>query len=169
MPVLIKVNLSRKLTKDFQSSGYGLEIQTELPATAVGNPQDMADASDELFRLAEDLLNEQIGKATAGHTGVTPARTSRQQSNQVSGPRPLPNNGNGSYRPGNKSNGGPRPITEAQVKAIQKMAQKLDTNGDAVAQEDFNKGLRQLSLSEASQCIDNLKKAIESQPAQGAN
>src|SRR4051812_38434312 len=78
MPTILRICLSRKVTKDFQSAGYGLEIQTELPASAVGDPREMAEASDELFRLGEDLLAEQLTKAQADQSDAERAVTVRR-------------------------------------------------------------------------------------------
>jgi len=181
MPTLIKINVSRKLSKDFQSQGFGLEIQTELPSSAVSNPNEMAEASDELFRLAEDLLQEQINKAQREGESVTAAPQARRNNHAVSkelmpqgrfngnghsagNGRPIRGTNNGA---GNAQASGPRPITGAQIKAVERMAQKLDGNAEAICKEDFGKGLKSLSLQEASQLIDNLKAAIESAPAQG--
>jgi hypothetical protein len=191
MPLIIKVSVSRKLTEDFNSRGWTLDIQSEFDPRTFDDTDALANSTNHLFQLANDLLDQQVQQASAGNrsngngnrsSAYNGSNGQNQNGNQNSGGNNRPPN-NGTYtRPANgngKSNGdsngganggsngrGDRPITSAQINAIDKMAQKFDTNGDAIASEDFNCKLSQLSLRQASQLIDRLKKALEAQGAQ---
>jgi hypothetical protein len=45
MPVKVNVRLSRKVTEDFQSRGFSLNIEAELPANVIEDPNAMAAAT----------------------------------------------------------------------------------------------------------------------------
>jgi hypothetical protein len=185
MPVLIRVSVSRKLTRDYQSRGFALDITSELPATAAEDPNQMARASQHLFQLAEDLLQEQVSQAGEpepangngrqapptpqeesprpgnSHNGISNGRSTYRGSGQGS------RDGNGHAGHNGNGRGADRSITEAQVRALDRMAKRLDTTGERIAQDEHNCGLRQLSLKQASALIDSLKNSIEAN--QGAS
>jgi hypothetical protein len=46
------------------------------------------------------------------------------------------------------------------------MAQRFDTNGDAIALEDYNCKLSELTIRQGSDLIDRLKKGLEAQGGQ---
>jgi hypothetical protein len=163
MPTLIKVSLSRKLSKDFQSKGFALEITGELPATAIDDPQAMAQASNHLFQLATDLLDAQIGNGQADQPIAAVPATHAEQTRRAPAAT-VPTAGNGHQR--RNGNGQPRLITEAQVRALRSMAQKLDDHEDRIAQDEFGVTCSQLTIKQASELIDKLKKAIETSSLQ---
>ena len=188
MPVLIRVSVSRKLTKDYQSRGFALDITSELPATAAEDPNLMAQASQHLFQLAEDLLQEQVNQAgesepANGNGRQAPSSSEDDRPRQSNGHNGTSTNGrstngrstyrsngqgtghagqNGNAGGNGKGRGGDRSITDAQVRALDRMAKRLDTTGERVAQDEHGCGLRQLSLKQASALIDSLKQSIES-------
>jgi hypothetical protein len=180
MPTVVTVGLSRKLSKDFQSQGFTLSIQSELPATAVQDPETMARATQELYQLAEDLIDEQVRKADDLPTKRTPERPSptrnpepvpgRQASGRASGQ---------SYRGGgtqaSRSNGNShangqanvRGITDAQARALDKMARAADTTAERIAHDEFGVAMQDLTVRQASQLIDQLKQSLDSANSQG--
>lgn len=188
--VIVKVSLSRKLTRDFNSTGFGLDIQSELPSQTVEDPQAMAQATEHLFQLANDLLEVEVAKAQGAEqppqAQASPSPTADRNGSGNGHARPQAQGngkanatgGNGTYRNGNgnsartapraNGNGGNRPITEAQVRAATNMARKAKVDVDDFAAQNFNRGLRELTLREASELIDQLKNEIESQQPQGA-
>jgi len=168
MPVKVTVGLSRKLTEDFNSKGFDLHIEAELPANLIEDPNGMATATNGLFQLAEDLLAEQVRKSTDGGSPEAVALPSRNDRPEQPRREKSGNTSNGNHN-GNGSNGHTershhrqdRPVTEAQKRAITNMAKRLDMEGDPCAHEEFGVPVRELSLKQGSQLIDLLKKQIE--------
>jgi hypothetical protein len=179
MPVIVNVGISRKMSQDYQSQGFSLNITSELPATAVEDPNQMAQATGHLFQLAGDLLDEQVRKAQGqptpqaqpagngnGHGGASQPQAPRRFSQQTGQAKPngyAKGNGNG----GNGGNGR-RGITDAQTNAIRKMSQKIGQDGEQVAQDEFGLPLSSLTIRQASDLIDTLKKNIAASTTQGA-
>jgi hypothetical protein len=191
MPLVIKVSVSRKLSQDYNSRGWTLDIQSEFDARTFDDTDALANSTNQLFAIANDLLDDQVQQASEGNNRNgqhqpaynAPAGPSRNENGNGGGNNRIPNNG-AYFRPaagsgqsnGHRNGGSPkgnngraeRPITQAQVNAINKMARKLDTNGETVAAEDYNAKLSELTIRQASELIDNLKKSLEAQQGQGA-
>ena len=172
MALIIRVGCSRKVSADYQSRGYTIDLQSEFDPRTLDNTDALADAADHLFQLANGLLDQQVRTASEDQGGSdhtpppqdnhpVPARTRPADGrNGGNGHRP---NGNG-YQGGNgrgRGQGGPRPITEAQTRAITNMAKRLRVDPDDFAAQNFNRPVRELSLTEGSDCIDLLKGGIE--------
>ena len=173
MPLTVNVGLSRKVTEDYNSKGFTLNIAAELPASLIEDPNGLAQATNNLFALAGDLLEEQVRNAS-NIGDPTPIRSGDRQPRlpQTTNDRG-PSNGNGNGHAGGNGNGGnghdgPRPATQAQVRAIYNMSKRLNQNADGYAQQEFNVPVRQLSIKQASQMIEALKAGFEAQPAGAA-
>ena len=195
MPLKINVGLSRKVSQDYQSKGFSLNIEGELAASVIDDPDAMSTSVDQLFELANRLLDEQVEKAGPGsrptghngnghsngngHTNSNGHRNGNGRS-EAYAPRGRSNsptngysraNGNGApqARHANSSSVGKggRNITQAQSKAISNMAKRLGYDPQAIAHEEFGRSFNELSVKQASDLIDLLRRDIESQPAQG--
>ena len=181
MPLTVNVGLSRKVTEDYNSRGFTLNIAAELPANLVEDPNGLAEATNNLFQLATDLLDDQVQQATGGTK--PPARPDGRNGEQrpcppqrpANGSRPGNGNGNGNgngggrgYRSGGNGHDAEREITQAQARAIQNMARRLKEDADAWASEQFGVPVRELTVKQGSQLIDQLKAAIESPEPAGA-
>lgn len=167
MPVIVTVGLSRKVSKDFQSQGYSLNIQSELPATAVEDADTMARATDHLFRLANDLLDAEVANATGKETAPVdpPAQPVRASPAKPAPAMPTPSVPQGQGANGGGNGNGQRPrrgITVAQANAILKMAQKLGQDARQMARDEFGSNLSELTIRQASALINTLKQQIES-------
>jgi len=93
----VNVGLSRKLSKDYNSTGYSVNLDGEITAPA-SDPEAVIEQVKELWDLAEEALNQQIDRYEG-----TSAIASRDEE-----PRPSPQaqrNGNGQ----SPSNGHNRP------------------------------------------------------------
>jgi hypothetical protein len=183
---MLKVNigLSRKLSADYQSKGYTLNIEGELPSDVLNNHVALADATNKLFDLANQLLDEQIqndsgtqstsrsrrapgpsySRSPNGHTRQ-PVRSNgyRQNgSNGQNGHAPAAN-GNGSNNGNANGNaGGERLLTQAQTRAIINMAKKLGHDPDQYVQDNFGVvHVSELTIKQASEAIDALKNDIQ--------
>jgi len=194
MPLKINVGLSRKVSQDFQSKGFSLNIEGELPANLIDDPEAMSISVDQLFELANRLLDEQVEKAgpgsrPTGHNGNGHADghsngsghrngNGRSESYAPRGRSNSPTNGynragaNGATRTretnSTSSGKGGRHITQAQSKAISNMAKRLSYDPQAIAHEEFGTSFSELTIKQASELIDLLRRDIESQqPAEG--
>ena len=148
----------------------------------------MAQATNELFQLAEDLIQAQV-EQDASQQRPSPAysRSAPRVGNGQAGP----GNGNGqaaapSYRRGgarayagngNGTNGnghgngsarsGVPGITQAQAKAIESIAAQMNESADRVAQDEFGQNVNDLTIRQASELIDLLKKQMPASNGQG--
>jgi hypothetical protein len=109
------VGLSRKITRDYQSTGYNVNIEGEILAT-VDDPEAVLGRVHELFSLANEALNQEIdrdqGEQAIGRRDeqLAPPAPSQPQSSgnaygrgQVNRPEkqqaPAPQNGNRNDEP----------------------------------------------------------------------
>lgn len=149
MPITLNVGLSRKVSKDYNSNGYSINLNVELPADAVSDPSTIANSAENLFQLCDQLLEQQItGQGSPSTSGNGNGSTRRNG-----------NGRDGSYqRSGNGHSGGRRTLTNAQEKAIHNMTRRLDENADDWAYNEFGAdGIKNLSVKQASDFIDILK------------
>lgn len=155
MPITLSIGLSRKLSKDYNSHGYSVNLDVELPAEAVNDQQSISESADRLFQMADRLIDQQI----AGHQQevAEPGRTSGSNYQRTS---------TGSGR-SNASNRNGRGITNAQSRAIESMARKLGQEPEAWARHEFGQEVQQLTIRQASELIDMLKQEIESREKVG--
>ena len=74
----VNVGLSRKLTQDFNSTGFSVSLDGEV-ALSTDDPEAMLTRISELYGLAEAALQEQIERHQEGHDGHT-VRVEQRQS-----------------------------------------------------------------------------------------
>ena len=111
MPLSINVGLSRKASKDYQSTGYSINVTAELDQSLLARPEELQTQVANLYQQAEQALDRQAG----GNPAQAPP-SSQPPCQEV---RPRPNgNGNGAVRP----NARVVPATESQKRAIQASA-----------------------------------------------
>jgi hypothetical protein len=186
MPLKINVGVARKESKDYNSKGYSLNIEAELPANLIENANGLADATNRLYQLADDIIDERIRldrgehlikPANHGHDAEPqrPAASEPARSNASSRPNSTAT-GNGQPTgqrsqqepverpaPARTSGGGAsgnapgRGITQAQLKAIRSIASKQQQDPDVISREEFGIPVNQLSIRQASQLIGQLK------------
>ncbi|MEM9109130.1 MAG: hypothetical protein AAGC72_03830 [Planctomycetota bacterium] len=149
MPISLCIGLSRKVSKDYNSRGYSVNLDVELPADAINDQQSIADSADQLFALCDQLLDRQIA-------GQQSERVEQQQGRSTNG---YPRRGGG--RP-STANGNGRSMTNAQTRAIESMTRKLGEDPNEWARHEFGQEFNQLNIRQASEMIDSLKQAIES-------
>ena len=170
MPVLITVGRSCKRSKDFNSEGYSLSLQAELPSNVVDDPNALAEKSGELFQLVTDLLEDRVN---ADSVEPVPTRQSRAAVADLT--KRVARSTTPSYQPqqpsGKRDGGngnGVRGITTAQTNAIHNMARKVGEDPEGLAASQFNRELRELTIRQASALIDGLKEKIETGTAEAA-
>jgi hypothetical protein len=174
MPLIIKVGCSRKVSADYQSRGFTIDLQSEFDPRTLDDTNQLAGAADHLFQLANDLLDEQVRNAGSAENQGPPARGngSSQPPNRTgngSSPRRLPNgNGGGNGQPRPEARNGDRSITQAQTRAVNNISRRLEIDADTYATDQFGEPVRNLTLKQGSELIDLLKREIESRSPQGA-
>ena len=151
MPITLNVGLSRKVSQDYNSRGYSINLNVELPVDAVNDPSTITQSADQLFGLCDHLLDQQI-KGDGGSNSTEP--TSRGNGRSKPNGRTYRRNGNG------QSNGA-RSLTNAQERAITNMARRIEQDADDWARQEFDADVSQLTVKQASQLIDQLKQEIE--------
>ena len=58
----VNVGLSRKLSKDYNSTGYSINLEGEVTAS-VSDPEGVVEQVKEMFDLAEEALNVQVERS----------------------------------------------------------------------------------------------------------
>ena len=141
MPLSVNVGLSRKASRDYQSTGVSINVTAELDSALLQKPAELQQQIAGLYAQAEFAMDRQAnGKAPAA-----PAA----QSNGVAHPSSRPDAGNG------QRNGGG--ITASQRKAILAIASRNGVDAAAEAHDRFGTNVDDLTLRQASELIDYLK------------
>jgi hypothetical protein len=149
MPLTINVGLSRKASKDYQSSGTSINLTAELDQLLLARPDELQRQIGDLYQQAEHAMTRQASQPSSA-----PA-SSQGQANTAGG-------GNGNGR--NGGNGQVAPMTQSQLRAIHAIAKRLGIDPAAECMRQFGWDLNRLSIRDASTIIDHLKSL---QPAGG--
>jgi cell division septum initiation protein DivIVA len=150
MPLSINVGLSRKASKDYQSTGVSINVTAELDHALLSKPQELQQQIDHLYHQAEQALDR--------HASVPapPQPTQQAQHAATNGGRSRNGNANGHGNGGN-GRGGDAPMTASQRRAIESIARRLNLDPDNEAEQFIEVPLDQLALKQASELIDHLK------------
>lgn len=153
MPLSINVGLSRKASRDYQSTGVSINVTAELDQTLLARPDELQGEIDHLYYQAEQALNRQASEMKSEDPPTRPVRNGTDR----------PRNGNGrSNGNGHSTNGAA--MTQSQRRAINAIADRAGTNANDEAMNLVGVGIDRLSLKQASQLIDHLKSL---EPANG--
>lgn len=162
MPLSINVGLSRKASRDFQSTGYSINVTAELDQTLLAKPDELQRQVDDLFSQAQSALDRQAGAENAPLP--TPDRPRRAGGGNgyvgrsANGNARYARNGNGNgHANGARGRGGDAPATASQRRAITSIADRLNVDADYEAREIVGAGMDELTLRQASELIDHLK------------
>jgi len=146
----VNVGLSRKASRDYQSTGVSINVTAELDSALLAKPAELQQQVDQLYRQAQEALDRQVSHVAA----ATPAPRT------TAGPRPrtTPNgnghaNGNG-HTNGRSTGGG---MTASQRKAILAIAERLGVDASQEAYDLLGTELDDLAIRQASELIDHLK------------
>jgi hypothetical protein len=147
MPLTINVGLSRKASKDYQSTGVSINVTAELDQALLARPVELQGQVDRLYEQAEAALQRQIEQMTAASP---PGAVSA---------------GDHGRRQTSSSRVEPGTITVSQKRAIGAIGDRLNLDPAHVASQMFGRQVAELSVREASQLIDELKRT----PAASSN
>ena len=93
----VNVGLSRKLSRDYNSTGFSLNLEGEI-CVGLDDPEAMIEKVKEFYDLAEEALNQQIeryeGESAIGSRDGQPAHRNNRHANDSAAKEPA-NNGNG--------------------------------------------------------------------------
>lgn len=167
MPLSINVGLSRKASKDYQSTGFSINVTAELDQSLLARPDELQAQIDALYSQAHHALDKQAGSNQPQQTSQpqrqpSPRNNGGYSRNGNAGPR---NGGNGNgqgYRLSNgNGNGGGRTnaggMTESQGKAIYAISKRLGVDAGYECKEVFGWDFDHLTIKQASELIDHLK------------
>lgn len=154
----VNVGLSRKLSKDYNSEGFSINLEGEVSA-AVNDPQAVVEQVKELYDLAEEALAQQIER-----TQSTAAIASRDEE-----PRSAGHEGNGrrvpenNRRPSSNGNGHKPddPATNKQIQYLLSIGKRMRLSTAALEKEvaeilGKEVGLYDLSKKDAAVVLDQL-------------
>ena len=168
MPLSINVGLSRKASRDYQSTGTSINIVAELDAALLARPDELHRQIDGLYRQARDAIDRNAAEPE-------PAREARRATddrryggrNGGYAPRSANGSGNGNghaRRNGNGNGHGGGTMTDSQRRAILAIARRANADIEYECREIIGAAFDDLTLRQASELIDHLK-SIE--PANG--
>jgi hypothetical protein len=158
----VNVGLSRKLSKDYNSTGYSVNLEGEVTAP-VSDPEGVVEQVKELFDLAEEALVVQVERSQS--IDAIASRDAQPKHDP-------PGNGNGRQRPrqerrqessqGQDGNGrGQEPATNKQVQFLlnlgkQKRMSKRQLEGEVAAILGYQCDVYQLTKRDACVVLDAL-------------
>ena len=175
------VGLSRKLTRDFNSTGYSVNLDGEIPIS-VDDPAAIIEKIKELFSLAQEALSLEIDR-DQGEDAIGRRDEERPQpkpANNANGHADRPSNGNGTANPPSNGsaprstpangtgakNGQEEAATNKQVQFMLTMSKRLKLStpqleGRIAEITGRRCGVYDLTKKEAGLVLDNFTKAAD--------
>lgn len=158
MPLSINVGLSRKASRDYQSTGVSINVTAELDQSLLAKPAELQAQIDALYNQAESAIDRQVQAYGAENA---PSASAQVNGNRFRGNGHADHrNGNG-HRPvngnGHRNGGG---MTTSQRRAILAIADRAHLDADQEAHDLFGAGLDDLTIRQASGFIDHLKEQV---------
>jgi hypothetical protein len=143
MPLIVNVGLSRKASKDFQSTGVSINVTAELDQALLAKPAELQRQIGDLYQQAQEALNRQSSSSPITQEKISSDRACTRKESDNTGHRP---NGNA--------------ITASQKRAISAIAARLGVDPRAEARQILGADLESLTVRQASELIDHLKGRI---------
>jgi hypothetical protein len=157
MPLSINVGLSRKASRNYQSTGVSINFTAELDQSLLAKPQDLQAEIAHLYAQAESAMVQQAnGMAQSNPRPVrSNGSNGRSQSDRGYANGGRRTNGNGNANGNGHGNGGG--MTASQRRAILAIADRVGIDAGQEARDVIGSELDNLSVRQASQLIDHLK------------
>lgn len=167
MPMKLNVGLSRKVGEvNYGSRGASVNLEQEVDATLINEPQRLQERIREMFRLAQEAVDEELSTGSAtGSTKQPPINgngSANGNSRHTTG-RSAANRSESSHARGNASSGNgsrrstPAPATASQVRALHAIANRQGLNLEAVVNDQHGVNEPEsLTITQASELIDEL-------------
>ena len=158
----INVGLSRKASKDYQSTGVSINVTAELDSALLAKPTELQAQIDALHAQAEGAIDRQVQAYAAATSPAPPERINGERFRQNGTNGQGHANGNG-HTNGHRNGDG---MTSAQRKAIEAIARRAGLDPAQECHDLFGFALEELTLRQASGFIDHLKEqAADGQPS----
>ena len=150
MPLKTNIGVSRKVAdNNYGSRGASVNLEVELDSTLINDPERFHERIRQVFRLAQQAIDEELTRQTGN------VETNGHASANGNGHH----NGNGNGHATSRRSGGRR-ATASQARALRSIADRLGINLAAELHNRFGvNDPEELSITEASQTIDELKAA----------
>ena len=150
MPLSINVGLSRKASKDYQSTGVSINVTAELDQSLLARPDELQEQINALYAQAEQALDRQAGAPAQPESRPAPSRPARNGGYR---------NGNGNAN-GHRSNGNGGGMTDSQRRAILAIARRAGADAAYECDQIIGTPLDDLTVRQASELIDHLKTLV---------
>ena len=173
----VNVGLSRKLSRDYNSTGFSLNLEGEL-CVGPDDPEAMIEKIKEFYDLAEEALNQQLERYE-GESAIASRDEGRQEItthvNDRSSGSQSPRNGrhnNGGHQPTQGQNGNGDAATNKQIQFLLNLGKRQGLTPHQLEgriENTFGRriGVYQLSKQEAGQLIDALNQSNGSDNGRG--
>jgi hypothetical protein len=140
MPLTLNVGFNRKVGEpNYGSRGANVNLELELDSGLVDQPERLKDRVRQLFMLAKTSVDEELAQRPAAVSNTTIHGSQRDST---------------------------RRATASQIRALQTIADRQQLDLAAVLQDRFGSGTAEdLSITEASQLIDEFRSAANGQSA----
>jgi hypothetical protein len=145
MPLSINVGLSKKASRNFQSTGYSINVTAELDQSLLARPEELQQQIADLYAQTVAALNQQAGSPPSAPPASRSRRPPQRAGYQAR---------NGNVRSG--AGGGNGEMTAAQRRAILAIAERLGVDPNREAVDTVGGELDALTIRQASQLIDHL-------------
>ena len=152
MALKLIINISKKVPGplDFSSTSASCSLEGELAAG-----QDPAAETARLFAQAETAVDQQLARGQAQPAPVAPpVPAASSNPPQVPAQRPAASQ---PYRATNQPRRGPAPVTDSQLRFLDRLIQQTNSSVPAILQQHQVGALRDLSCKAAAGLIDELK------------
>jgi hypothetical protein len=159
MPLKTNVGVSRKIAdNNYGSRGASVNLEVELDSSLIQEPERLQERIRQVFRMAQQSVDEELSRQNTAnsHDNSHPAANGHGNGHHNGNGR---NNGNGNgHAAPRRSNG--RRATTSQARALRAIADRQGLDLAAELQHRFGvNDPEELSITEASQLIDELKSA----------
>ena len=146
--VSINVGLSRKASKDYQSTGVSINVTAELDQSLLARPDELQQEVANLYAQAAQAMDRQAGRpeqtAPPPRAGPTPTAAPTATATAMQGN-------------GHRANGNGGGMTDSQRRAIIAIARRLNVDPAYEADQVIGTPLDDLSVRQAWELIDHLK------------
>lgn len=161
----VNVGMSRKLTRDYQSTGFSVNLESEL-CVDMNDPETVIEKIREVYDLADEALRDQIDRYESDSAIASRDEERKPVQEQPAIPNGSPTNGNGHRQNGEvvqskTANGSQEQATNAQVKYLLTLGKKEGLSKPQLENRIASilgrqKGIYDLSKSDAGVVLDHL-------------
>lgn len=164
MSIKVNVGVSRKVSRDYQSRGYSVNLEGEIHAST-SNPERLIEEIKEFYDLADEALDQQIERSQsvstiAGHD-EEPKSPTRQEGKGANGNGRRPAQENGHRSPPTNGNGKDEAATNKQIQYLLTIGKRMRLS-TAVLEAEIEQilgeqvGLYDLTKKQAGIVIDEM-------------